>query len=220
MLIVSKFHDYYDSASSYGIDKTCVYKRKSVTIKIKKYANAPSRCASKKFEYEIIFYVIGFCGRVFPLVETKKYLDKSLMESDFIYAADEVIRYFERENVSDKPRYGGLRYIKTEIKRHFEQDWSSLEGIFVEERTPVFVFAHDFGDHCNLQLNPELRRFMFFRVKDAHSAFQDIFMYISGVLGAPPKPMVQIADKYKQAAHGHDGEYSFKKPPGKKVKWR
>jgi len=39
-------------------------------------------------------------------------------------------------------------------------------------------------------------------------------MFISGVLGVQVRPTVEISDKDKQAAKGHDGEYSFKKPPG------
>ena len=32
MLIISKFHDYYDSAIAYGVDKECVYNRKTEII--------------------------------------------------------------------------------------------------------------------------------------------------------------------------------------------
>lgn len=220
MLIVSKFHDYYDTASSFGIDKNCLYKRKTTTSNLKAPSAYPCRCESERFQYEGHFRAIGFCGKIFPLIEIQKYLGKELMETDFIYSLEDSIRYFEMEKISDKYRYRGLRAVKADLKRFFDKDQSSLEKLFFELKVPVFVFGHKLDDDSNLILNPELGKLKFFRVKDAHSAFQDIFMFLSGVLGAPPRPTVEIADKYKQEAKGHDGPYSFKKPPGKKVKWR
>ena len=64
-----------------------------------------------------------------------------------------------------------------------------------------------------LILNPELRKYDFVTVKDPPAAFQEIYMYISGVLGVPARSMVEISDREKARKHGHDGKYSFKKPP-------
>ena len=47
-------------------------------------------------------------------------------------------------------------------------------------------------------------------------AFQEIEMYISGVLGINNKPTVEISDKNKIVGRGFDLKYSFRKDPEKK----
>lgn len=222
MLIVSKFHDYYDSASVYGIDKTCVYQRKEKSFKIKNYFSYISKCESKKFRYEIKYLVIGFCGHIYPLVVVTKYSGVKIEEDTSFYQSSEALEYLEFQHLV-KVRYYGNAYIKREIKSYFERDWSFLEEQFRKTSSPVFLCGNKidkYNSENNLITNIELKPYKFFKVKDASTAFQDIFMYISGVLGAPAPPMVQVSDKDLQAKRGHDGEYSFKKTPGKKVKWR
>ena len=95
MRIISKFHDYYDSAMGYGIDKSLVYlrqndtfypeggfeNRKDLTIHEVKEKIKPLMDLIKKIPVSIKivrdsvakhsdFYIfpilIGFCGKVFP----------------------------------------------------------------------------------------------------------------------------------------------------------
>ena len=231
MLIVSKFHDYYDSASSFGVDKTCVYLRKENWFQIKKSFQYPREYESKSHRFEVHFRIIGFCGNLCPLVLVKKLSGKSLIVEDCFYSSDEAIQYLESEKILTG-KYDHLSSLKRDLKVFFQEDFSYLQRQFVEKKVPVFLCGYrigygttevaDNGDDTNLVTNIELKLWKFFRIKDPHTAFQDIFMYLSGVLGAPAPPMIEIADKYKQAAKGHDGEYSFKRPPGKKgkVKWR
>ena len=63
--------------------------------------------------------------------------------------------------------------------------------------------------------NPRLSDFDFYRVKDAYQAFQEIDMFLSGVLAPENRPMVVIDDRYKRDEHGFD-KWSFKKLPTKK----
>ena len=72
------------------------------------------------------------------------------------------------------------------------------------------------GEYIGLVTNAQLKDFQFAKMKDPFTAFQDIYMYISGVLGVDAKPMVQISDKDLAHKRGHGGKYSFKKPPGTK----
>ncbi|MBI2433967.1 MAG: hypothetical protein HYV26_13955 [Candidatus Hydrogenedentes bacterium] len=59
-------------------------------------------------------------------------------------------------------------------------------------------------------------------IKDAVTAFQEIHMYISGVLGVSANPTVTLSDTMIQAKHGFDSEFSFRKPAGKRgiTRWR
>lgn len=70
MLIVSKFHDYYDTAATYGIDKTVVYNRQTqeTTLSVNAKMPHPERFQTKKPKgfAELRFFVVGFCGKSFP----------------------------------------------------------------------------------------------------------------------------------------------------------
>ena len=46
--------------------------------------------------------------------------------------------------------------------------------------------------------------------QDAVTAFQELDMWMSGALGMPGAPMVEIDDKYRMAKHGMD-KWSFRK---------
>jgi hypothetical protein len=83
MLIVSKFHDYYDTAIGFdGVDKTCVYNRvpkveiskevsKIFEIKMNSWRDGPYQYKVYSSEHkmgsinEIIPFVVGFCGKTY-----------------------------------------------------------------------------------------------------------------------------------------------------------
>jgi len=60
-----------------------------------------------------------------------------------------------------------------------------------------------------------LKQYAFARMADPFTAFQEIQMYISGVLGTNENDMVQISDTDMRDAKGHDN-MSFKKYPTKR----
>jgi hypothetical protein len=103
-----------------------------------------------------------------------------------------------------------------------------LLKLFVEKNTPVFIYGdyldgkYRNGKQKELIINPRLKDWGFQSIKDPVTAFQDIFMYISGVLGIPDPAMIKISDKELAKKKGHDGKFSFRKPPGKRgnPKWR
>lgn len=91
--------------------------------------------------------------------------------------------------------------------------WEPLKMWFIKYQVPIFRFGeNEQPKGLVLELNPMLKAYRF--PKDAASAFQDVYLYISGVLGVQAPKTVEIDDKHKAIAHGHDGQYSFRKPPG------
>lgn len=62
-----------------------------------------------------------------------------------------------------------------------------------------------------------LRSIEFYKAVNAFEAYQEIDMYLSGVLGQANKDTVNISDKDRVAQHGYD-EWSFRKMPGEKKK--
>ena len=62
--------------------------------------------------------------------------------------------------------------------------------------------------------NPRLSDYDFYRAIDPVTAYQELDMYISGVLTSAGKPMVVTEDKYRIQAAGFD-KTSFRKSPTK-----
>lgn len=60
--------------------------------------------------------------------------------------------------------------------------------------------------------NPPLGDYEFYRVFSAAQTFQEIQMYIQGVLGNKEKEIVEISEKNKLQQHGFDPKWSFRNP--------
>jgi hypothetical protein len=237
MLISSKFHDYYDSVTSYGVDKTVVYIRTETEIAWKnKEVSVPYeekiKWDAKDVTYEVNKYVIGFCGKLYPVIEFRLYVAESGFRSQFFYDVESVKEFMAKRKMQNSERTYFWRenfYVTSEtgLKNWFDTArWNVLLPLFHEHKVPVFVFGRDFtkpsGRAIKLVLNPRLKNFQFFKAQDTVTAFQSIYMYISGVLGISAPTTVEISDKEMAKKKGHDSKYSFKKPPGKrgKNKWR
>lgn len=246
MKIVSKFHDYYDTAAIYGIDKTCVYLRAGEIKKSDFNLDTGSRWRSwpheEKFvkvkadveiRYRVDKYVIGFCGNLHPVVVIQKETDGlTKVERFSFYSTEKVQAFFTKEKLKLESgrSYWSMRDFTVKSKQSLDNffevaQYKKLEEEFHKNNCPVFVYGR-FEDNKKEKLrvvtNPSLRDYRFAQVKDPQGAFQDIFMYISGVLGISAPPMVKVKDKELAAKRGHDGKYSFRKPPGKRGKkqWR
>jgi hypothetical protein len=220
MLIVSKFHDYYDVGMRQGMDKTVVYERKTVSIEGK----FPSTFKYSPNEWRAS--VLAFCGKFYPFVYrvTEHKVDRIIWDVEEAVGAlpKSKYRYYWDDDRIDS---------EAGIRKFFDRKYPELERLFHEHRTPIFGFepakqrrwgSRKENPYESLVLSPNLKDIKFYKVKDPISAFQDIYMFVSGVLGAPAKKAKPIDDKIMAVSKGHDGEYSFKKPPGKrgKNKWR
>jgi hypothetical protein len=153
--------------------------------------------------------IIGFCGKLYPLLQKKGLI------------------------IYDKKRaLSSIRdtYYGREVSECFGEALHNPEllKIFTQYKIPIFIYGdyldgkYTRGESKQLILNPKLKDWGFQSVVDPVSAFQSIYMYISGVIGVPESPMVKISDKEMAKKRGHDDKYSFRKPPGKRGKkqWR
>lgn len=224
MLIDSDFHDYYDTVQSYGIDKAVVYRRKTEKILIKE-RRFDTRAERSKLsgpeehwnrDIAAHMYVVGFCGKLYPVISINKRFSIPI----FFYEVPAAEAYLDAIGVKRRDGFfwssRGYHFDdKGGVERFFKHDWQKeYEQLFQEHKVPVFIVARDRDGKLNKILNPKLRSCQFMKVKGPPTAFQEIYQFISGVLGTPARPTLEIADKYKAIAHGHDGKYSFRKPPG------
>jgi hypothetical protein len=237
MLILSKKSnkDYYDGVvGSTGIDKTIVYNREIIEVEDKDMPkNFKRRNWSFKFrenpfhelsyhrlkkEYsdvcdEHAYFIIGFCGKlyigwklyriinIYDEIETKINYDNNYMKHIL------EPRSFHG-NIDDS-----IRYI---------QEYDALH-LFRELNTPVFVYDSDYDRHKvdkyvhnnhnpKFIINPLLKDYEFYKVFDTFQTFQEISMFMGGVLGSGEIEIIEVADKYKITQHGFD-KWSFRKEP-------
>lgn len=109
----------------------------------------------------IRFGNIGFCGRDYPFIKV-----------DDTYHYDEHL-------ISE-----ALKISKRDIREHFHRPRSN--GLFREYGVPVYG-----GMGGAFYLNPRLQDYQFAKVIDPFQAYQQISMYIGGVLGkGNPEPPV------------------------------
>ena len=218
MYIISKFRDYYDSASAWGIDKTCVYKRSTLTLKKKTIYYDYWR---RHDRFVVSKVIIGFCGKIYPCIRVHDTINEVVSSIDtmnknncsFFYDSESLIKWAaDNEQIKAHSKYGrhDVRS-KKGARIFFDKDRSSLESMFQKYKCPVFVLDWTLGDF----LNPCLIDYKFGKVKDAPTTFQDIYQYLSGVIGNTERDTVNISDKFRIAARGFD-KWSFRRMPGGK----
>ena len=238
MYIVSKFKDYYDSiAGQKGIDKTIVFERfkqeLSLSIKAKGikqwwspthfpvygglggYGGIP-KAGYKHFE----LFIVGFCGKLYigakvtSVIAHKHRFNDTENVVSYIYGIDyikeTVATYYKDEKYFNNRKDVHLEYIEAFVNR------KDIMELFYTYKTPQFILYNNSDN--NLHINGNLSEVQFFKVFEPFMAFQEIEMYITGVLGINNKPMVEISDKHKIVGHGFDPKYSFRKEPEDKNK--
>jgi len=223
LLIDSKFRDYYDSGAAYGVDKTCVYHRVKSEVELKydsvsygiSHVKNNVDVSEAEGDITIEFMVVGFCGKIYPLVIFKDKTSKY-----FFYKADEYIDHLKKIGKvvakTNKRRWMGInsrnatgRYINS----FFSMDLSYLDGLFRKHKTPIFTIRKAQHNKLTLNINDNLDQCGFQKIKNTYSAFQGVYMYMSGVLGNTEIDIVGISDEDMLFKKGFDS-YSFKTPKG------
>jgi hypothetical protein len=238
MYIISKKKnkDYYDGvAGTMGIDKTIVYNRERVDIDDER--KFPDFITSskgtwknlKEFSYYSFkkdmsinyiassHFIVGFCGKLY--VGWKLYVPIK-DNNDFGKRFETIITY-DVEFMNEILKPCGFNVNNTIIidVKHI-QNYNAID-IFRKYNAPVFVYDADYErtsiNRClyrNKKLfivNPKLSDYEFYKVFDSVQAFQEISMFIGGVLGNKENSIIQINDKNKIEQHGFDYKWSFRK---------
>lgn len=238
MRIISSEHDYYDVVQAQGQDQTLLYLRKAEEIDLEDYP-FPYIGSSRNWGYKscpaINEAIIGFCGRIYPVLCLSEHKWGSLRcptpaeatcftmaEVDAFMEAN--YRDKELEEYRAKPKKG--KYVRTRYwdsgRRRvvFEKFFADCEAkqdafqqMFMERRSPIFVarHSHEWRRSGTITWNALLKNHQFFRLFDPYRAFQEIAMFMSN-LAVPLKPIPAISDKVLAGAKGFD-KWSFRKPP-------
>lgn len=239
MKLISKFHDYYDTAIVYGIDSNIIYIRKmqdydeksKIFDNVKDVIKEPTFFNKTTYKNIVIdnFIYIFFCGKVYPCIEImiednrKGYSHNNITEYcyDLSYM-EKILRKF-KINIPSKRirkigRYGAPSYYNKNFNKEFFKNVfndtllneNEILDLHFTLDTPVFLLKKWMNGEGRLIINPQLKKYCFYRNMDAFAAFQEISMFISGVMGGKSPKMIEISDDDRIAKHGFD-KYSFRK---------
>ncbi len=134
------------------------------------------------------------------------------------FAAHEIDIGDSWRTLSDPLKSPAGRAYVAALDRCLNHDWTSLHlrshspllllspppratGISALEATPYDAL---------MLVNPSLAQLHFATIMDPYSAFQEVSMFVGGVMAAPANPMVEISDKTKILKAGLDPVYGFR----------
>jgi len=242
MLIINhKKKDFYDGVvGTTGIDKTIVYDRQIIEVEennipkifqrktgywgLRYRENSfhslnyyPIKKEYQKFYDKQAYFIVGFCGKLY--IGWKLYHVKTEYPHEIITTIKYDNKYIK--TILEPKSWHGI--LEDNINNILTFDALQL---FRDFNTPVFIYDSDYNrsfldsnhgsNNPKFFINPLLKDYEFYKVFDTFQAFQEIQMFLSGVLGNKEKEIVEVADKYKIQQHGFDYKWSFRKESEKK----
>lgn len=164
--------------------------------------------------------IIGFAGALYPLMAVERYATKHSA-----YSADEY-KLLSKRPAGSPHRHRSyswyeLLHPRIHVQQFFAKEgFERLEGVFAEYNVPIFVVERlgmrELQGRWCLSINRILNPFEFYRQVDPYTAFQNLQMYITGVLRQPVGPVGEVPDEVQIVKKGFDPVRSFRKDPGTK----
>ncbi len=237
MRIISKHRDYYDTVQAYGIDTTSTYIRKikefdsdsnELTL-IRKllfpnetylHRNVDWYKNNETFDVED-FKVIFFCGKIYPFFVFKKTVNwKTTYFNCYNFeAVDSTIRKYGKKHIKNswinKKNPTGLRFNRYIPKKLVKErlavnvDEQVLLDLHHKFEVPYFMYS---DSKNKIIFNQNLKEQSFYKIYDTFTAYQEIDMFLSGILGGQSPKIIELDDSMRKAKHGFD-DWSFKKHP-------
>ena len=234
MKILSKVHDYYDSAAAYGVSDQYWKRQNDITLRKDPDLEDILRRASCWGGAQTI---ILFCGKAYGVIHLQgpgwppeSFLVTKPEDFDVyrkIYEAGSNPPYHKWPELDAKPSRWRARDSYADLGfQAFLDDVAKIdcEKYHREYNAPILHISfvsldsqssyQDAAGRCRrkvtVQTNPLLKAIGFQKVKDAFTAYQEIDSYLSGVLGADVHPTVEISDVHRLEGHGFDKRTSFR----------
>lgn len=179
-------------------------------------------CFGNKETLEVDSYgCICFCGNIYPFVECKNYNSKKF---EYLYSLSEVDKLVDGFN--SKLIYNKYykisnnffsRNTRDTFKKFFnyssKMSYDNLIDLHLYYDSPIFIYEK--SNKFKIIINPKLQDFRFYKIYDSYTTFQNLSMFMSGVLGVKENEAISIADKDLKHMKGFNEE-SFRKEPTKK----
>ena len=226
MRIISNYKDYYDSLQDYSdtilwnrqyysiIERDPKFKSLWKKTDLSYYYNTHSSKEKKNSYIHNIPVILGYCGNYF------KYIIKleSLSDSNFIFSDD----FFSI--ILNKETYDLLDVtLDNDIKRYFYKSFHNLDISFLASEDlfnrynspllllcPLFLQGEKDKSLFRIFINPSLKKLGFSKKKDIQQVYQELDMFVSGVL-SNKEDRPDLSEKHRQGARFD--KYSFRRLP-------
>lgn len=241
MRIISRFHDYYDGVMSFGHDDRVIYLRDEEPLVTGERQPKAYRWLDPGFRFDfselkvkggwlsVEGVSIFFCGKIYVGLRFTYHTDLYVTaKRETFYTVDSINNYLAQFELTIDDVFRKTWRSKKMVSRFYlDSHHSSLE-IGVTENEALLTRAIDqrvvamsmlvhgrWHQLYTVVKNPQLSVYDFYRARDPFQVYQDIDMFLSGVLAPENKPMITISDTCKRDQHGFD-QWSFKKLPSKR----
>jgi len=222
MRIISKFHDYYDSARGLDLEQAPIYIRKTEEFEWSWSDESERLYYFWERSYSKSLYiksgVIGFAGKI------HKYCT---YEWSYPYTDEPPQKLFsEKRDVLWSPltnyyneRYKGVDFLvkrsfrkeQQKINQWYDREDKKFTNIFNKYNTAIFHIkpGNLVGTDCKLIINPILKNLEFYKILPPAQAYQELSMWVNNI-AEPRKEIPAIDDKTMAEIKGFD-KYSFRK---------
>lgn len=226
MLIISKFHDFYDHVSQAGVDKNVVLQRKSEVLgfieglpyKTKKLVSVYDKPKDKKDTNYRTFYLdyLYFCGKVYPKIMSNRVKDGVIFDVQ-TYTLEEFEKVIPADSGYYRKHWSTDQTLQQQTKDILSKGIIDVRtDVFRTLKVPYFGFITKYEPNRyghreseGIQLYPVLKDYTSYLNMDAYTVYQEIEMYCSGVLGVGEPNTIEVSDISKRDSKGFD-KFSFK----------
>lgn len=238
MRIISDFKDYYDVIQKHGVSEP-LYIRKETKLdnkqasqlfrdmsEVHKNLISVSIFLSLYNVNGIAYGIILFCGKLYKYVSVRfEYQDdmysKSVDGNIYCYTLEKAIEVIKEK--SSKYRKSSFEKEAFKERTKILQDFFNtnptvdVHKLHAKYNSPIIHIWFNYWRE-EVLLNACLKERQFNTIVDPYTAFQELSMYLGGVLTQKGNEIVEITDdKVKIAKHGFD-KASFRKAPETKAK--
>jgi hypothetical protein len=169
-------------------------------------------------EFEFTPLNVIFCGKIYTGIKATKYSGYTELHKDlFFWNFDEFAMFVGKK---------GIILDNTEIRNKFDRiqtdirfdvkditgdgfDYLMDNNIVTGVMNEFIIHGKDINTDWTLN-GSNLGDYQFYKVFDAYQAYQEIEMWMGGVLSNSGNPMVEIADIDRVHKHGFDLTYGFR----------
>lgn len=191
------------------------------------------------YNISLTAFKIMFCGVIYNGITINSIYDYTTFPSSDIlvdskgehkpvsfYKVDELIEFLESKGIDLNTIEGNKRYQPKDYAKNFKrvlektmqspvEITGDLREWIVKNTVSIITSrVNDYHDWFHVN-DDNLADFDFYRVMDSFRAFQELEMWIGGVLPKHAKPTIQLDDREIATKHGCD-QWSFRKMPTKK----
>jgi hypothetical protein len=179
------------------------------TISFWKSSDSPITCMCRKNDFDI--NKIVYASTITEFIYTFDTFERAVTKYSKIDLTHNISSGIF-DGSRSKPMPMNKRFKSLFDKQGAESDAAML--LHFELDSPIIVIDYDllytYVKKISVYKNTKLRDIEFYKVVNTFRAFQDLSMFIGGVMGGKSPVMVEVSDKDRIAKHGFD-KFSFRK---------